>query len=69
MRKQVSMVVAEDGLCVAGSGTLAYWRSGLLTGRGWILAREHYKGDELGWLPGYALMLRRVAVSPLGLAP
>ena len=68
MRKQVSMVVAEDDLCVAGSGTPAYWRSGLLTGWGWILPREHNKGDDLGWLPGCALMLRQVTVSPLGLA-
>jgi hypothetical protein len=68
MRKQVLTVVAEDGLCDARSGAPAYWRSGLLTGRGWILPREHYKDDDLGCLPGYALLLRQVGVSPVGLA-
>jgi hypothetical protein len=68
MRKQVLMVVSEDGLCDARSGTPAYWRSGLLTGGGWILPREHYKDHDFGCVPGYALMLRQVAVSPVGLA-
>jgi hypothetical protein len=67
MRKQVLTVVAENGLCDARSSTSAYCRSGLLTGRGWILPRGHYKDDDLGCLPGYALMVRQVGVSPVGL--